>query len=105
MSLSVDALVEVMRRTRFQSSGRRPQPFDWLTDIERAQCRRLVDQAWALRERGSPYLRDAIQALIAWWFTTEPDRHERRAEAALARYLLSLPPDADVPRYERQAPR
>lgn len=44
-----------------------------MTAAERERLRALVDQAWELR--GSPYLRDACEAIIDW--------HDRRALARL----------------------
>jgi hypothetical protein len=54
-----------------------PLPF---SDVEAAQLRRLVNQAFDLRE--TPYLRDACAAIVAWHERTLPDRLERRAKAA-----------------------
>ena len=46
-------------------------------DVEAAQLRRLVNQAWDLRE--GPYARDAYQAILDFHERTLPDRLERQA--------------------------
>jgi hypothetical protein len=48
------------------------------SELEEAQLRRLVDQAFDLRD--GPYLRDACEAIVDWHWKTLPDRLERRAE-------------------------
>ena len=48
--------------------------------IEEAQLRRLVGQAFDLRD--GPYLRDALEAITEWNERTLPDRLERQAERA-----------------------
>jgi hypothetical protein len=59
---------------------REPRPVDWLNAVERAQLRRRVYQLFELRD--TPYLRDGIEDLIEWWYSTEPDRLERAARYA-----------------------
>jgi hypothetical protein len=55
----------------------RPLPF---SELEDAQLRRLVYQAFDLRE--TPYFRDACEAILDWNDRTLPDRLERRARRA-----------------------
>lgn len=45
------------------------------SDEENAQLMRLVHQAFELRE--TPYLRDAVEAIVRWREDTLPDRIER----------------------------
>jgi hypothetical protein len=45
--------------------------------VEKAHLRRLVYQAFDLRE--TAYLRDACEAIVDWLERTLPDRLERRA--------------------------
>jgi hypothetical protein len=47
------------------------------SDVELAQLRRLVYQAFDLR--GTPYLRDACAAIVEFHERTLPDRLERQA--------------------------
>lgn len=49
------------------------------SQVEEARLRRLVYQAFDLRE--TPYLRDACEAIVDWQERTFPDRLERRADA------------------------
>jgi hypothetical protein len=51
-----------------------------LSLAEEAQLRRLVNEAYDLRD--GPYLRDACESLIAWHYRTLPDRLERAAKEA-----------------------
>jgi hypothetical protein len=53
-----------------------------LDAVEEAQLRRLVYQAFELRD--GPYFRDACEAIVAWNERTLPDRLERRARARRA---------------------
>jgi hypothetical protein len=57
-------------------SGRKPQPPPF-SDLEAAQLRRLVYEAFDLR--GTGYLRDAVAAIVDWTERTLPDRLERQA--------------------------
>ena len=54
----------------------KPQPLPF-SDVESAQLRRLVYEAYDLRD--GPYLRDAVEAVVAWHERTIPDRLERQA--------------------------
>jgi hypothetical protein len=54
---------------------RRPLP---ISPAESAQLRRLVDQAWDLRD--SPYMVDACRAIEEWAWRMLPDWLERQAE-------------------------
>lgn len=45
--------------------------------LEETQLRRLVYQAWELKEAGSPYFLDACRALVEFYERTLPDRLER----------------------------
>jgi hypothetical protein len=47
------------------------------TKVEEAQLRRLVNQAFDLRETG--YLTDACEAIVDWQERTLPNRFERCA--------------------------
>jgi hypothetical protein len=47
------------------------------SQVEGAQLRRLVNQAFDLRESG--YLQDACDAIVEWQQRTWPDRLERQA--------------------------
>jgi hypothetical protein len=44
---------------------------------EEAQLRRRIIEAFDLRE--TPYVRDACDAIVEWYWRTLPDRLERRA--------------------------
>lgn len=67
------------RRRERRVSRRKPPPLAF-SDAEAAQLRRLVDQAFDLRE--TPYLREACEAVVDFHERTLPDRLERQAKAA-----------------------
>jgi hypothetical protein len=50
------------------------------SDVEAAQLRRLVYEAFELRD--GPYLRDAVGAIVDFHERSLPDRLERKARAA-----------------------
>jgi hypothetical protein len=60
-------------------SGRKPQPLPF-SDLEAAQLRRLVYQAFDLRD--GPYAADAYQAVVDFHEATLPDRLERQANTS-----------------------
>jgi hypothetical protein len=62
-------------------SRRKPQPLPF-SDVEAAQLRRLVYEAFDLRE--SAYLRDACEGIMAFHERTLPDRLERQARRRAA---------------------
>jgi hypothetical protein len=53
-----------------------------LSDVEAPQLRRLVYEAFDLRK--TPYLRDAVAAIVDWNERTLPDRLERQARRRAA---------------------
>jgi hypothetical protein len=57
---------------------RAPNAERWFSAAEEAALRRLVNEAFELRD--GPYLRDAIDAIVVWYERGLPDRLERRAE-------------------------
>ena len=59
--------------------SRTPLPF---SELEAAQLRRLVYEAFDLRD--GPYLLDACEAIVDWHVRTLPDRLERQAREAAA---------------------
>jgi hypothetical protein len=56
---------------------RHPNSARWFNDVEEAQLRRLVNDAYDVRESG--YVRDAVDAIVEWRERTWPDRLERHA--------------------------
>jgi hypothetical protein len=56
---------------------RKPNAEKWFSDVEQAQLRRLVYEAFDVRE--TPYLCDAVEGIIDWQERTSPDRFERHA--------------------------
>jgi hypothetical protein len=65
---------------RSERSTSRSERATALTPLEEAQLRRLVNQAWELKD--SPYYRDAINAICDWHYDTLPDRLERANKTA-----------------------
>lgn len=61
---------------------RHPNSARWFDELEEAQLRRLVNEAFDVRESG--YLRDAVDAITLWQERTWPDRLERNARKANA---------------------
>jgi hypothetical protein len=62
-------------------SGRKSQPLPF-SDLEAAQLRRLVGEAFDLRQ--SAYFTDAVRAIVNWHERTLPDRLERQARRRAA---------------------
>jgi hypothetical protein len=59
---------------------RHPNSARWFSEEEQAQLRRLVNDAYDVRE--TAYLRDAVDAITFWQERTWPDRVERHARRA-----------------------
>lgn len=64
-------------------SREKPQPLLFSSE-ESAHLRRLVYQAWELKENRSPYFEDACREIAAWYEGTLPDRLEREAKGKAA---------------------